>query len=55
MESTAATIPANSIALNDIIGIHLQRVGSGTPPAVGTVHVLDVELHYTSNKRGEAL
>ena len=56
LESTIGTIAAGSISQDDIIGFHLERVGidGGSDPAVGSVHVLSLELEYYANKYGEA-
>lgn len=55
VETSVETIPANSIAASDMIGIHIQRValGDGTNPQASTIHIVDVELQYVSNKLGE--
>lgn len=57
VETTVETVVGNSIAEGDQFGLHLQRIalGDGTGPTAGTIHVVDVELHYISNKLGEAI
>lgn len=57
IETTVETVVGNSIAEGDQFGLHLQRIalGDGTGPQASTIHVVDVELHYISNKLGEAI
>jgi len=55
-ETLIETVPAASIAQDDIIGIDITRIAidDGTNPAVGSIHVLTIEFEYYMNKLGEA-
>lgn len=56
LDSLLETIPANSLEHGDIFGLDIERVaiGDGSNPAVDSIHIVDVEVEYTSNKLGEA-
>jgi len=46
------TIPANSIAEGDIVGLEIERIAKtgGTDPTSGSIHVLSIEFEYICNK-----
>jgi hypothetical protein len=50
------TIPGNSIAADDVVGIDMTRVAivDGTNPAATSIIVVAIHAEYTSNKLGEA-
>jgi hypothetical protein len=56
-ETLIETIPANSIAEGDIVGLAIERIAKvgGADPTAGSIHVLSVEYEYISNKRGKGL
>jgi hypothetical protein len=50
------TIPGNSIAADDVVGIDMTRIAivDGTNPAATSIIVVAIHAEYTSNKLGEA-
>ncbi len=56
LETTIETVPADSIAAGDLIGLHLERIAiiDGTNPSANSIHALSIEFEYTSNKLGLA-
>jgi hypothetical protein len=57
-ETLIETIPGNSIAEGDIVGIAVERIGStgaGVDPDNLSIHVLTIEYEYVSNKLGKGL
>ena len=56
-ETLVETIPANSIAEGDVIGIAVERIAKvgGADPTAGSIHVLSIEWEYIANKYGKAL
>jgi hypothetical protein len=55
-ETLVETIPGNSIAADDVVGLDLKRIAivDGTDPQANTIHVLNIHAEYICNKLGEA-